>query len=263
MTVIGRHRGEGKAEVSDYDQLKAAIHDAESDRVGELWIVLIGHGTFDRRTARFNLKGPDVSVTELAEWLKPVQRPTAVINCFAASGSFLPVLSAPNRIVITSTKGGTEVNYSRFGDYLSQAINDPAADLDKDRQTSLWEAFLMASHRTVEYYETDGRIVTEHALLDDNGDHQGVRADQFRGLTPLAKPTDGHPLDGRRAHQWRLVPNETDAKLPPEVRAKRNELELAIDQLRDRKDQLPRNEYLAQLERLLVALAELNEKLEQ
>lgn len=259
-TIIGRHRGEGKIEVSDFDRLREAVRQAEKESSGELWIVLIGHGTFDRRVAKFNLRGPDVSAEELAEWLKPVHRPTAIINCTSASGPFIPVLSGPNRVVVTATKGGTELNFARFGDYLSQAINDPSADLDKDKQTSLWEAFLMASRRTSEFYETDGRIATEHALLDDNGDKQGVRADQFRGLAAIAKPTDGHPLDGHTAHQWHLVPNETDARLPVEVRRQRNELEVAIERLRHRKGTVSEQAYLSELERLLVALAELNEK---
>ena len=121
----------------------------------------------------------------------------------------------------------------------------------------------MASRRTAEYYDNDGRVATEHALLDDNGDGQGVRADQFRGLTAIVQPTDGHPLDGRKAHQWHLVPNATDAKLAPDVRAKRNELELAIENLRDQKETLPQDEYLSELERLLVELAELNERNER
>ncbi len=262
-TIIGRHRGEGKIEVADYDRLRAAIEKENDDSNRDLWIVLIGHGTFDRRVAKFNLRGPDVSADELKNWLAPVRRPTAIINCASASGPFIPILSAPNRIVVTSTKSGTEINFSRFGDHLSQAINDPSADLDKDDQTSLWEAFLMASRRTTEYYDNDGRVATEHALLDDNGDGQGVRADQFRGLTAIAQPTDGHPLDGRKAHQWHLVPNATDAKLAPDVRAKRNELELAIENLRDQKETLQHNEYQSELESLLVELAELNERNER
>ena len=262
-TIIGRHRGEGKIEVADYDRLRAAIEKENDDSNRDLWIVLIGHGTFDRRVAKFNLRGPDVSADELKNWLAPVRRPTAIINCASASGPFIPILSAPNRIVVTSTKSGTEINFSRFGDHLSQAINDLSADLDKDDQTSLWEAFLMASRRTAEYYDNDGRVATEHALLDDNGDGQGVRADQFRGLTAIAQPTDGHPLDGRKAHQWHLVPNATDAKLAPDIRAKRNELELAIENLRDQKETLPQDEYLSELERLLVELAELNERNER
>jgi hypothetical protein len=259
VTVIGRHRGEAKIEVTDYQRLHDAIKLAESDVVNNLWIVFIGHGTFDRRVARFNLRGPDVSANELADWLKAVSRPTAVINCSSASGPFVPVLSGPNRVVIAATKGGTEINFTRFGDYLSQSINDPGADLDKDEQTSLWEAFLMASRKTTEFYETDGRVATEHAILDDNGDRLGVRADQFKGLTPISKPTNGISLDGRRAHQWHLVHNTADAAMPPEIRARRNELELAIEQLRDRKDALPVEKYFRELERLLIPLAELNE----
>jgi hypothetical protein len=259
-TIIGRHRGEGKIEVTDYDRLRTAIEKEIDGSNRDLWIALIGHGTFDRRVAKFNLRGPDVSADELKNWLAPVRRPTAIINCASASGPFIPILAAPNRIVVTSTKSGTEINFSRFGDHLSQAINDPSADLDKDDQTSLWEAFLMASRRTAEYYDNDGRVATEHGLLDDNGDGQGVRADQFRGLAAIVQPTDGHPLDGRKAHQWHLVPNAIDAKLAPDVRAKRNELELSIENLRDQKDALPQEEYLSELERLLVELAELNER---
>ncbi|WP_373651442.1 hypothetical protein [Schlesneria sp. DSM 10557] len=260
VTVIGRHRGEVANEVSDYDRLRDAIHKENNDSQSELWIVLIGHGTFDRRAAKFNLRGPDLSADELNEWLKPIRRPIAIINCASASGAFIPVLASPNRIVVAATKSGTEVNFSRFGDYMSQAIADPAADLDKDNQTSLWEAFLMASRRTAEYYDSDGRIATEHALLDDNGDGNGVRADQFRGLSAIVKPSEAPPQDGRRAHQWHLVPNSLDSALPPEVKAERNRLELAVEQLRDRKGDLPRDDYLAELERLLVELAELNER---
>jgi len=263
VTVIGRHRGEEKIEISDYERVRDALKQAEADVVNPLWIVMIGHGTFDRRVARFNLRGPDVSAQELDAWLKPIQRPTAVINCSSASGPFIQILSAPQRIVVSATKAGTEINFSRFGDYLSQAIDDPAADLDKDQQTSLWEAFLMASRKTAEYYDTEGRIASEHPLLDDNGDHQGVRADQFNGLTPIVKPTNGVPLDGRRAHQWHLVPSTADGKLSVEIRAQRNRLELAIDELRDRKDAMSERDYFDALERLLIELAELNAKSDQ
>ena len=263
VTVIGRHRGEGQGEKSDYDLFHEAVRAEEAKSSAELWIVLIGHGTYDRRVARFNLRGPDVSADELADWLQPIQRPTAIINCSSASGPFIPILSGPNRVVVSATKSGTEINFSRFGDYLSQAIDSPEADLDKDHQTSLWEAFLTASRKTTEYYDTEERVAAEHALLDDNGDRRGVRADQFRGLIAVVDSNDGAPLDGRKAHQWHLVPNEVDSKIPPEIRARRNEIELAIEQLRDRKQSTPKADYLTELERLLVELATLNEKYDQ
>ena len=257
VIAIGRDAEDSKE--ADRTRLQAALQAAANDKNAELWIVLIGHGTFDRREAKFNLRGPDVSAKELADWLKGNARPTAIVNCAAASAPFLASLAGPNRVVIAATKSGSEQNFARFGDFLSQAIVDPTADLDKDDQTSLWEAYLAAARRTAEFYSTDGRLLTEHALLDDSGDGLGVRADQFRGLTPIEATPDGKPLDGQRAHQWHLVRNATDSSLTPEVLKKRNELELAILALRDRKSMLPGDEYLLDLERLLVELAELNE----
>ena len=257
-TVIGRHRGEFAQTSSDFDQVHAAFQQLNGDSAEELWIVLIGHGTFDRRTARFNLRGPDFSAEDLLEWIQPVRRPTAIINCSSASGPFLTKLTAANRIVVTATKSGTEIDFTRFGDYLSQAIIDPAADLDKDHQTSLWEAFLMASRRTADFYETEGRISTEHALLDDNGDGQAVRADQFRGLLPI-KPSQ-LLLDGSNAHRWHLVRNQTEERLPAEARHRRNQLESEVEKLRLRKGSITSDDYSKQLELLLIELAELNER---
>ena len=219
---------------------------------------MIGHGTFDRKTARFNLRGPDVSADDFAEWLEPMKRPVAVIDCSASSAPFLTKLSAERRVIITATKSGGEENFARFGEFLSQSIADANADLDKDDQTSLWEAYLAASRRTAEFYQSDGRLLTEHALLDDNGDGQGTRADIFLGLNLKAGVTVESPLDGAVAHQWHLVPGDRDAKLPPELHRRRDELELQIVALRNRKAKLAEDEYYEQLETLLVELARLN-----
>lgn len=237
--------------------LVAALEQLEPASLRPLWVVLIGHGTYDRRTAKFNLNGPDLSAQELDQLLTRFDRPVVVINCASASAPFLEVLSQPGRIVITSTRSGEQVNFSRFGDYLSQAIADPAADLDKDLQTSLLEAFLMASRKTLEFYDADGRIPTEHALLDDNGDGQGTRANAFRGFRVVARAEEaGRELDGLRAHQLHLVPNEVDSQLTPEQLARRNEIEQQIEQLRQQKSRFPEDEYYAHLEVLFLELAE-------
>ena len=153
-----------------------------------MWLVLIGHGTFDGKEARFNLRGPDVSADELALWLKPFRRPLAVIDTASCSAPFLNLLSATNRVIITATRSGNEQNFTRFGQYLAQALTDPEANLDKDGQVSLLEAFLTASHQAAEFYKLQGRLVTEHALLDDNGDGLGTPADWFRGLRAIKRP---------------------------------------------------------------------------
>lgn len=260
VVLIGRS-SEDSAE-TDRDRLRTVLETAGKSSGIELWLIMIGHGTFDRREAKFNLRGPDISAQDLAGFLKGVNRPAAIVNTASASAPFLGALSASNRVVIVATKSGSEQNFARFGDFMSQSISDPAADLDKDDQTSLWEAYLLASRRTAEFYSTDGRLQTEHPLLDDTGDGQGVRAEQFRGLAPLEKSHDGKPLDGQRAHQWHLLRNPADRSLSPEVLQKRNALELSVLQLRERKLNMPREEYLQELERLLVELAELNASLE-
>jgi hypothetical protein len=243
----------------DKQRLKAAIEaELKPDRATQpLWVVLIGHGTFDGREAKFNLRGPDVSDEELRTWLSSCKRPLAVIDCSSASAPFLTKLSGNDRVIVTATRSGQENNVAHFGDYLSATIADPSADLDKDGQTSLLEAFLAASSRTAEFYSNDGRILTEHALLDDNGDKLGIGADFFSGLRATKAARDGAPLDGPRARQWHLVLSPTEQAMPAERRAKRDELELAIEQLRQQKGQLPEADYYARLEPLLLELARL------
>ena len=222
-----------------------------------LWIVLIGHGTYDGKEAKFNLRDLDFSDADLAQWLKPFTRPIAVIDCSSASAPFLNRLAAPGRVIITATRSGSEVNYARFGIYLADAIANPAADLDKDGQTSLLEAFLAASRGVEDFYQTAGRLATEHALLDDNGDGLGVAADWFQGTRATRAAKNGVPIDGPSAHQWFLIPSPEEQALTPEMRAQRNAVELKIEALRQKKSALSETDYYHQLDALLLTLARL------
>lgn len=247
----------------DIDRLKATIEKwaQRENQTGELWIVLIGHGTFDGRSARFNLQERDVSAKQFEEWLKPVTTPVAFINCASSSAPFMKRLAAPGRVLVTATKSGSEQNFARFGEFLSLAIGDVKFDLDKDGQTSLFEAFLAASRRTDEFYDTEGRLATEHALLDDNGDGSGVRADWFRGVRAVKKSASGAGVDWQKAHQMHLVRSDAEQKLPVEVRRERDRIELAVIALRDQKSSFENaDEYYARLETLLVSMAKLYEQ---
>jgi len=244
----------------DREDFQAKLTAERKDGAGELWLVLLGHGTFDGKEAKFNLRGADFNAEELAEWIRPFQRPIAVVNTSAASAPYLPKLSLSGRVVIAATKSGYEVNYARFGEYISKAIVDKEADLDKDGQTSLLEAYLMASRQVAEYYETEGRIMTEHSLLDDNGDGLGTPADWFRGVRATKKASNNADLDGFRAHQFHLVRSAEEQKMSVELRAKRDELELGINKLREKKASMKGVDYDKELETLLVALARVYEK---
>jgi len=243
------------SQTNDYEILRQTLAAEPKDGPAQLWLVLIGHGTFDGKEARFNLRGPDVSASELALWLQPFRRPMAIINTASSSAPFLTKLSATNRVIITATRSGHEQNYARFGQYLAEAITNPQADLDKDGQISLLEAFLMASRQATEFYKVEGRLATEHALLDDNGDGLGIPSDWFRGLRAVKTPSENAPVDGLLARQFHLVRNEADQKLTAEQRARRDALERAILIHRQKKSQLPEAEYYRQLEKLLLDLA--------
>jgi len=240
---------------NDVAQLQETLtklpHDGEP-----LWLVLLGHGTFDGKEAKFNLRGPDFSAGELAKWLQPFTRPLVIINTASSSAPFLNTLSRSNRVIITATRSGHEQNFARLGKYLSEAIGNAEADLDKDGQTSLLEAFVSAARQTTDFYKDEGRLATEHALLDDNGDGLGTQADWFRGVRAVKKPDKGG-LDGLRAHQLHLVRNDHEKKLAPQVRLRRDEIELAISRLREARATMKDDEYYKQLEPLLVEMARL------
>ena len=239
----------------DKDQLKELIGAQPKNAAEPLWLVLIGHGTYDGKSAKFNLRGPDLSASALAEWLKNHERPLAIINCASSSGPFVAALSGPNRTIATATRSGFEQNYTRLGGHLAAAITDPTADLDKDQQVSLLEAFLTAAHRTAEFYMTEGRLATEHPLIDDNADGRGTPTDWFRGIRVTKQPEDNSLPDGLRAHQLHLVLSEFEQKLPPETRVRRNALELQLAEVRTQKSALEEDEYYGKLEPLLLQLA--------
>lgn len=242
---------------TDLSFLKQALANEPTNATAGLWLVLIGHGTFDGKEAKFNLRGLDLSATELAKCLKPFRRPVVVINCASSSSPFINKLSAPDRVIVTATRRGHEENFARFGKFMAEAITDPTADLDKDAQTSLLEAFIIASRRVGEFYEAEGRLATEHALLDDNGDGLGTPADFFRGVRAVKKPAGGGTVDGLRAHQIHLVRSEQEQQMPPELRARRDELELSVARLREMKPTLSEEEYYRRLEQMMIELADL------
>jgi hypothetical protein len=244
-----------KPETNDYELLRQALASEPKDGLGQLWLVLIGHGTFDGKEARFNLRGPDLSATDLALWFQPFHRPLAVLNTASCSAPFLNKLSATNRVIITATRSGHEQNFTHFGQYFAEAITNPDADLDKDGQVSLLESFLTAARKAAEFYKVQGRLATEHALLDDNGDGLGTPVDWFRGLRVTKKPKDAGAVDGLLTQQFCLVPSRTELLLTVEQRAQRDALERSVFLFREKKEQLPEDEYYKKLDALLVELA--------
>lgn len=212
-------------------------------------VVLIGHGSERQGEPRFNLPGPDITAAEFAALLStlPTER-VAFVNTTSASGGFLPVLSAPGRAVVTATKSGFERNQTRFPQYFVDAVTGDGADTDKDARVSLLEAFIYARREVARAYETEDRLLTEHAMLDDNGDGEGS-----------AEP-GREAADGALAGTILLAGAQPAAAAThdPELErlyGKRADLERRLAALRQRKAELAPDEYERQLEELLVELA--------
>ncbi|MGV3530731.1 MAG: hypothetical protein ACO1QR_00065 [Chthoniobacteraceae bacterium] len=255
-TVIGREA----APPADHERLRTALAAQAVESPEALWVVMLGHGTWDGRDAKFNLRGDDVSAAQLNEWLTPFQRPVAVVAGFSSSGAFLKPLAAPGRVIVTATKSGSEELYARFGGQISKAIGDLQADFDKDGQVSLLEAWLGAARGVAEFYEKEGRLATEHSLLEDNGDGLGTPADWFTGIRATKRAKDGAVPDGLRAHQFHLIRNPEENALSPALRAERDTLELQIAKLREAKATFPEDQYYKELEALLLKLARIYQK---
>lgn len=237
---------------STAENVQAAIREiaAGSTPDDAVVIVLIGHGSARGSEARFNLPGPDLGPAELALLLD--QLPTsriAVVNTTASSGGFLPALAGEGRVIIAATRGPREQNETLFGGYFVQAFDGEDADLDKDGRVSLLEAFQYAAREVQRHYDDEGLLLTEHAVLDDDGD--GVGSSE-------PAPPEG---EGRVAATLFLAPARprgADAvAATPELEAlyrRRDSLEVRVQELRAVRESLDPSEYDRRLEDLLVEL---------
>ncbi len=241
--------------VTDRQRILDWIANEPESPATERWLILIGHGTYQLSIAKFNLEGPDIASDELAKAIASSPSRWRIFVCSSCSGPFINALSAPTRIIVTATKSGSEQNYSRFSDYLSQSISTSTSDLDHDGSVSVLEAFLVASKNLANWYAEEGRLASEQALLDDNGDKRGTPANFFRGVRAAKAPSDGLKVDGRLANRVFVDSPLQETSLSPQQQARVADVETQIDELRDQKSKIDEATYYAQLEQLLVELA--------
>lgn len=136
-----------------------------------LFIFLVGHGSPAGNDFVHPLVKGQLTATEFKRLLDalPTRNITIVMNpCF--SGGFLPKLSAPGRVICTSTND-KEVNSVGWAEAMADALRpDAKSDANGDGKVSLKEAYNAALENTLRHY---GQNLKEHPLLDDNGDSIG------------------------------------------------------------------------------------------
>jgi hypothetical protein len=241
-----------KANVEAY--LRQVAKDAKPD--DSLILMMIGHGSFDEFDYKFNLPGPDLTAAELATLLDKIPAHQLIVNMTSASGGSIATLEKPKRVVITATKTGTEKNATVFPRYWIEGMRDPAADSDKNEIVTALEVFRYAEEKTAKFYETQKRLATEHALIEDAGKGEGVK---------VPSPENGEGLTAQRFAVLHLGATAAQIRDPAKLMLlkKKEELEASIDDLKYRKASMAVQEYRQQLQVFLMELARTQEALDK
>jgi hypothetical protein len=241
-------RATGKSTKEEVERAFATIaRNSKPDDV--VFVVLIGHGTFDGKVAKFNLPGPDMTPANFEPLLKSLPAKHIVfVNTTSSSGPFLEELSGPGRTIVTATRTGAERYATLFGGYFVDALMSDSADADKNHRVTVLEAFDSAKLGVARAYEQEGIMLTEHPLLDDSGDKKGTTDPKADGKI------------GRVASVLSLGTEQAAEAMPvdPKMRAlyeERRDLERRVEGLKLMKTSMDPARYASELEKLLTDLA--------
>jgi len=233
-------KGEGatrEALVSGLDSLRTRAKAADS-----VVVMLVGHGSYDGEAYKLNLPGPDIDGDEFAKLLSAVPaRSQLVVNATSASGAVLEKWAAEGRTLITATRSGFERNATRFARHFAAALAAGSADINKNGAITAQEAFDYASRSVADSFTKEGALATEHPQI------AGGAASRFT-VARLASAGPAEPV----------ATNPAVAALV----AEREKLDADIEALRGRRESMASDAYLAELQRLLVQLAEVQGRID-
>jgi hypothetical protein len=247
--------GAGATRVHLEETLGAVARQAKPD--DDFVLILIGHGSFDGVEYKFNLPGPDISAQDMAALCDriPAKR-QLIVNTTSASGGSIAAFEKPGRGVIAATKSGTEKNATVFARYWVDSLRDTTADANKNDAISALEAFDYASNKTAVFYDSQKRLATEHAVFEDTGKHDAVRA-------PSTESGEGLFLSSFTLIRIGAAQKAYSDPAKRELLAKKEELEQKIDELKYQKAAMAQDDYKQQLTAALLELARVQEELDK
>lgn len=220
-------------------------------------LYLIGHGSFDGEEYKFNIPGPDLSATDIKQILEALPGSNHfVLNTSSTSGAMVELLTgvpaprgasedAPmvaedgDYLLVAATRNGNERNATHFGRFFAEALSSEAADVNKNNNVSVQEAFDYAARAVEAYFDEAGRLATEHPQLRG----QGASAFSLSRLNEIDLPDNADPELASLLEQ-------------------RQALDQQVEELQLRRNQLDNAEYLRQLQDLILRTAELTERIE-
>ncbi len=213
----------------------------------QITLYLIGHGSGTGEEAKFNILGPDITGPEFAAMLEPFAgRDMVIVNTTSASYGFSTFLSGEGRVVISATRSPQEKFDPVFSRYFIEALDGRAGDLDRNNRVSMLEAFNFAKANVEQWYAEQGRLASEHAGLDDNGD-------AVFSLGPGLGDTDGALAEIAFIDTAKDFGELSGEAL--ELHSRVRELERSVFILRGRKADFLEADYWRRMEELLVDLA--------
>lgn len=239
VTLLKGEAATRDAVVKAFDSLRTRAKAADN-----VIVMLIGHGSYDGETYKLNLPGPDLDGAEIAKLLGAIPaRSQLVVNATSASGAILETWAGEGRTLITATRSGFERNATRFAEHFAAALAAGSADLNKNGVITAQEAFDYATRRVADSFERDGTLATEHSQI------AGGAAARFT----VARLGSAAPAADAAASADPAVAALT---------AERERLDGEIEALRARRESMANDAYLSELQRLLVALAEVQGRID-
>ncbi len=246
------------------ENLRAAFRElaANHSQDEDLFLYLIGHGSYLQETSRFQIPGRDLTAVQLAELLDAIPaRRVVLIQAASASAGFINVLSKKGRIICSATKTVAEQNATEFMELFLQGLEDGGADRNRDERISVWEACELAASLTESWYLGEGLIPTEHAILDDNGDGLGTRLFLADADPAIRLGRGGDAIDGELARSCYLKDFVFPAGVPRDWVDRYLALIEDVEKLKARKSSLGESQYYEQLETRLVEAARLHRRI--
>lgn len=221
--------------LAHFSELSAAMN--EDDRAA---IYLIGHGSFDGEEYKFNIPGLDITTDDILGIMNALPGQNHfLLNTSSTSGALLEPLQHENRILVTATRSGNEKNATFFGEYFVEALGSEDADLNKNNNISIEEAFSYAQRQVEEYFESQGQLATEHAEISGDGAAQFTLA----RINPVVISTENPRI--------------------AELQEQSLEVDRQIESLQLRRSEMNNTEYIEQLQALILQSARINEEIDQ
>ncbi len=254
------HRIDGRSQRRD--EILQLFNETASSASKEspVWLFLVGHANHDGELFKMHIRGPDLTDQDIQDFFNALgDRKTFLVAATSASGALVDKLGAANRVVVTATKNAYERQPPLFLSFFLEAATSAQADSDKNGKVSLLEAFLFSRSKVAEFFESKGRLQTEHPMLfdaarvrltaSDEEDTEGLSTGT--GMLAAAAYVSAPPEQAYRSLESQQLAEE------------RTRVEREIEDLKFRKNEIAADKYYQQLEELLVKLASISEKIAQ